>query len=273
MTVSWRTVRQDKKPFESKDDNVITKDSASLPYNQVTTLTIHNDEFYKNLDFMNPDEKNHKHVEVEDEFTLPVTLAIAMVVVYMIAGGLLFSFWENWTMFEGFYFVFISMTTIGLGDYTPKQQKYMMAAFVYLVLGLVLNSMCINVIQEKITATFQRAKVRIGNDTVLNVHALLEDEDHRSRHHVSDIQSENVENCLGVKMIPHKNSIGGLSPSTLTPKPYYKAIRKLSEGDLKVEDGNNFLKVPGQHRFKFYDSPYSTIQDDSQITITSLKQF
>lgn len=263
MTVSWRTVRQDNKPKEIKDDNAISSDQSSC--NQVTTLTIHNDELYKNLDFMNPDEKNHKHVEVEDEFTLPVTLAILMVIIYMIVGGLIFSYWEEWTVFESFYFVFISMTTIGLGDYTPQNQKYMMGAFIYLVLGLVLNSMCINVIQEKITATFQKAKVRIGNDTVLNVHALLEDEEHRSRHPISD--SGSTEGCMGVKLIPHKNS------TTEAPPPFYKAIRKMSEGEIKPDDSKDFLKVPVQHRFKFYDSPYSTIQDDCQVTITSMKKF
>lgn len=269
MTVSWRTVRQDQKPKESKDDNAITK-TSSTPNNQVTTLTIHNDELYKNLDFMNPDEKNHKHVEVEDDFTLPITLAIAMVVIYMVAGGMLFTYWEGWTFFESFYFVFISMTTIGLGDYTPQNQKYMMGAFIYLVLGLVLNSMCINVIQEKITATFQKAKVRIGSDTVLNVHALLKDEDHRSRHAKSD--TETFDNILGVKIFPHKSSISDTCQPEQTPKPYYKAIRKLSEGEGKAEASKNFLKIP-ESRFTFYDSPYSTIQDDCQITVTSMKKF
>lgn len=264
MTVSWRTVRQDKKPKEIKDDNAIPNDPSSY-CNQVTTLTIHNDELYKNLDFMNPDEKNHKHVEVEDEFVLPVTLAILMVVIYMVVGGLIFSYWEDWTVFESFYFVFISMTTIGLGDYTPQNQQYMMGAFIYLVLGLVLNSMCINVIQEKITATFQKAKVRIGNDTVLNVHALLEDEEHRSRHPILD--PDTAESCTGVKLIPHKNSMSEV------PAPFYKAMRKMSDGDVKAEDSSNFLKIPVEHRFKFYDSPYSTIQDDNQVTITSMKRF
>lgn len=276
MTVSWRTVKQDKIPSESKDDSSLPESSSPDSYNQVTTLTIHNDELYKNLDFMNPDEKNHKHVEVEEDFTLPVTLAIAMVVVYMIAGGFIFSHWEDWTFFESFYFVFISMTTIGLGDYTPQKQHYMMGAFAYLVLGLVLNSMCINVIQEKLTATFQKAKVRIGRDTVLNVPSLLEDEEHRSRVPIHDIlEAQRHNTCFGVKMTPHKNSVNNsASPSPLvqTPKPYYKAIRKMSEGEIKTEDGKDFLKVPMQHRFKFYDSPYSTIQDDCQVTVTSIKR-
>lgn len=275
MTVSWRTVKQEK-PTEVQDDNPIKKEATQKePCNTVTTITIHNDELYKNLDFMNPDEKNHKHVEVEDEFNLPISLAIAMVVVYMIVGGLLFQHWEDWTFFEGFYFVFISMTTIGLGDYTPQHQEFMMAAFIYLVFGLMLNSMCINVIQEKITTMFQKAKVRIGNNTVLNVHALLDDEDHRSRTHKNgNFGDQALENCIGFKMTPHKTSAIGPnpSPSTETPK-FYKAIRKVSEGDIKYEEGKDFLKVPMQNLFKFYDSPYSTIQDDCQITVRSLKKF
>ncbi|KFM65215.1 hypothetical protein X975_24393, partial [Stegodyphus mimosarum] len=59
MTVSWRTVRQDKMPDKTKDDICIQNPESEYHYNQVTTLTIHNDDLYKNLDFMNPDEKNH----------------------------------------------------------------------------------------------------------------------------------------------------------------------------------------------------------------------
>ncbi|CAN8017573.1 unnamed protein product [Ixodes persulcatus] len=80
----------------------------------------------------------------------------------MTLGAFGFSLWEGWSFFEAFYFVFVSMSTIGFGDYVPKHPMFMMVTFVYLLFGLALTSMCINVIQEKLSATFQKARDHIG---------------------------------------------------------------------------------------------------------------
>ncbi|XP_015924652.1 TWiK family of potassium channels protein 7 [Parasteatoda tepidariorum] len=263
MTVSWRTVHPEK-TTEKNDMSTWEYNYSNDQSNQVTTLTIHNDDLYKNLDFLNPDEKNHKHVEVKDDFYIPVSLAISLVIVYMIVGAFLFSQWEKWTFFEAFYFVFISMTTIGFGDYVPKQNDHLIEAFSYLILGLTLTSMSINVIQEKLTVTFQKARVRIGNNAVLNVGSLLEDEDHRSR--AGQRNSLNLEDCgniTGCKMT-FRNSLTVNSISQLQVKPFVKISPHISEDGTKTEF---LLKVPSQHRFTFYDSPYNTIQDDDNTRI------
>ncbi|GFQ94601.1 TWiK family of potassium channels protein 7 [Trichonephila clavata] len=271
MTVSWRTVSQDRILQENKDSNMTME--HSYPHfleNQVTTLTIHNDDLYKNLDFQNPDEKNHKHIEVKDDFYLPVTLAIALVLIYMLVGGFLFATWEKWSYFEAFYFVFISMTTIGFGDYVPKQEEHMLGAFAYLVFGLMLTSMCINVIGEKLTVTFQKARVRIGNNTVLNVSALLEDEDHRSRAPQTDpLDPLKCSSCYGFKMTIHRDSNASSVINPATQQQTFKANSNILNDSLKEETTEEFgsealLRVPSKNRFTFYDSPYNTIQDENE---------
>lgn len=57
---------------------------------------------------------------VDDEFNLPISVAIFILLAYIFIGATLYSLWEPWNFFESFYFVFISMSTIGFGDYVPK---------------------------------------------------------------------------------------------------------------------------------------------------------
>ncbi|KAJ8985974.1 hypothetical protein NQ317_013857 [Molorchus minor] len=67
----------------------------------------------------------------------------------------------RWPFFVSFYYVFVSMSTIGFGDYVPADFICMMVSIVYLVFGLALMSMCINVVQEKLSDTFKKATANI----------------------------------------------------------------------------------------------------------------
>ncbi|XP_037778656.1 TWiK family of potassium channels protein 7-like isoform X2 [Penaeus monodon] len=53
------------------------------------------------------------------------------------------------------------MTTIGFGDYVPEHPAFMMMTTVYLIFGLALTAMCINIIQEKHTDTFRQASEKL----------------------------------------------------------------------------------------------------------------
>ncbi|XP_040071257.2 potassium channel subfamily K member 18 [Ixodes scapularis] len=101
-------------------------------------------------------------INEEQRARVPVSLVLLFLAAYMTLGAFGFSLWEGWSFFEAFYFVFVSMSTIGFGDYVPKHPMFMMVTFVYLLFGLALTSMCINVIQEKLSATFQKARDHIG---------------------------------------------------------------------------------------------------------------
>ncbi|KAF0314488.1 TWiK family of potassium channels protein 7 [Amphibalanus amphitrite] len=62
-------------------------------------------------------------VEVDDEFNLPVSLALFILLSYLFIGAIMFVITEDWSYFNAFYFVFISMTTIGFGDLVPSVRR------------------------------------------------------------------------------------------------------------------------------------------------------
>lgn len=53
---------------------------------------------------------------IDDEFNLPVSVAVSILIIYMLAGAVFISVEEEWPLFDSFYFVYISILTIGLGD-------------------------------------------------------------------------------------------------------------------------------------------------------------
>lgn len=107
--------------------------------------------------------------EIDDEFNLPISVAIFLLVSYIFSGAVIYCYWEGWDFFAAFYFVFISMSTIGFGDFVPRHPICMIVSIIYLVFGLALMSMCINVVQVKLGDTFKTASAKIGATIGLKV--------------------------------------------------------------------------------------------------------
>lgn len=107
--------------------------------------------------------------EIDDEFNLPISVALFILVAYIFCGAVMYMVIEKWNFFESFYFVFISMSTIGFGDYVPRDPVFMIGSIIYLVFGLALMSMCINVVQAKLSDTFKQASTKIGQTMGIQV--------------------------------------------------------------------------------------------------------
>ncbi|XP_023226120.1 potassium channel subfamily K member 2-like [Centruroides sculpturatus] len=92
---------------------------------------------------------------------VPIVLNLILISMYILIGAILFGFWEGWDLLSAAYFTFVTLTTIGFGDYTPGKSflnykdgvsasMTMVATCAYVLLGMALVSMCINLMQEQL---------------------------------------------------------------------------------------------------------------------------
>jgi hypothetical protein len=57
-----------------------------------------------------------------DQQSIPSSVTLGIVGGYLGLGAVLFKIWESdWTTFGAFYFCFVTLSTIGLGDFVPGE--------------------------------------------------------------------------------------------------------------------------------------------------------
>jgi len=106
---------------------------------------------------------------------VPIYVSLLLMFGYIVLGAFLFAFSEKWEPLVAAYFCFITLSTIGFGDYVPGASfdpyhaQKMVACALYLVCGMALMAMCFNLMQEEATNKFRRLGRRLGlikNDPV-----------------------------------------------------------------------------------------------------------
>ncbi|XP_067883910.1 potassium channel subfamily K member 6 [Heterodontus francisci] len=102
-------------------------------------------------------------------------LLLALVSFFLIPSAIFSAIERNWSFLDAFYFCFISLTTIGLGDYVPGEQTnqklrplYKMSVAFYLLCGLIVMLLLIQ--------TFHKAVGLHGLTHIFNL-PLAEDEE------------------------------------------------------------------------------------------------
>ncbi|CAI5444802.1 unnamed protein product [Caenorhabditis angaria] len=99
---------------------------------------------------------------------MPVSVGICIVCAFIIGGALLFSLWEDWNMFDGAYYCFITLSTIGFGDIVPGQaldegsQEKLIACALYLLFGMALIAMCFKLMQDDVVQKARWLGQKIG---------------------------------------------------------------------------------------------------------------
>ena len=108
------------------------------------------------------DDILHQEAHINDEMqtdkvTVPISICLIIISMYIFGGAVLFTYWEEWDLLTGSYFCFVTLSTIGFGDIVPgtdmkdwaSHSKLVLCAL-WLALGLSLLAMCFNLMQEEV---------------------------------------------------------------------------------------------------------------------------
>ncbi|XP_071447826.1 LOW QUALITY PROTEIN: uncharacterized protein [Hetaerina americana] len=99
---------------------------------------------------------------------VPIWLCVFLVVSYIFGGAFLFSEWEKWPFLDSAYFCFITLTTIGFGDFVPAQrvkdnaEVSIALCSLYLLFGIALLAMSFNLVQEEVISSVKSVAKRLG---------------------------------------------------------------------------------------------------------------
>lgn len=90
--------------------------------------------------------------EVSETHVILVTMILSIFV--LIIGALMFTYYENWYYLDSLYYCFITLTTIGFGDYVALQKnnalqskpEYVVFSLIFILFGLAMISAAMNLL-------------------------------------------------------------------------------------------------------------------------------
>ncbi len=99
---------------------------------------------------------------------IPLWICGVLVIGYIVGGAFLFTSWEKWTFLDSAYFCFITLTTIGFGDFVPKAEEKddtelsIILCSVYLLFGMSLLVMTFNLVQQRVVDQVRGMAQKLG---------------------------------------------------------------------------------------------------------------
>ncbi|XP_018651600.1 twik family of potassium channels-related [Schistosoma mansoni] len=135
----------------------------------------------------------------EAKLHVPLTVSVIVLAIYTLIGSVIFPTWEDWSTANAAYFSFITISTIGFGDLVPGNGRFtepktateLLVGGLYLLFGLALLSMCLNLMKDEIIAKVHYICNCIGLKNK-NTHNDDDDDDEEEEEEVNNINQQLV---------------------------------------------------------------------------------
>ncbi|KAE9413187.1 hypothetical protein Angca_005360, partial [Angiostrongylus cantonensis] len=86
------------------------------------------------------------HLDRAQFVEIPFFLIIGIFLAYITIASHIISVIEGWPLSDGFYFVMVSVLTIGFGDLVPRNQTFILVVLLLILVGLVLTTTCVDIV-------------------------------------------------------------------------------------------------------------------------------
>uniref|UniRef100_A0A6A7G7E2 TWiK family of potassium channels protein 7-like n=2 Tax=Hirondellea gigas TaxID=1518452 RepID=A0A6A7G7E2_9CRUS len=116
----------------------------------------------RSLKLLIDDEIGKEDYMPTDKVVVPITINLVLLTGYIVTGAIMFTYWEGWALHTACYFTFITISTIGYGDYYPKSAMVedlgvdflesckFLTVVLYILFGMALLAMAINLMQDQL---------------------------------------------------------------------------------------------------------------------------
>eukprot|EP00117_Sycon_ciliatum_P041479 scpid61785/ scgid3329/ Potassium channel subfamily K member 10; Outward rectifying potassium channel protein TREK-2; TREK-2 K(+) channel subunit len=103
--------------------------------------------------------------------TAPLFVACFGVVIFMLIPAVIFDVVEDWTYGQSLYCAFITLSTIGFGDFVPGQESdtnrslYKILLMIWIFVGLAFLTLLLEIVNELMTKTAEMTREQISKRT------------------------------------------------------------------------------------------------------------
>ncbi|KAL3865544.1 hypothetical protein ACJMK2_042920 [Sinanodonta woodiana] len=115
------------------------------------------------------DDDSDDDDEDDEKITVPLTVTMIVIGLYIFGGSVLFGLWEDWDMLQSAYFCFITLATIGFGDVVPGRDfedpqaaAQLILGAVYVLFGMAIMSMCFALMQDEMVTKCKWLGQKLG---------------------------------------------------------------------------------------------------------------
>lgn len=190
-----------------------------------------------------------KNTEVSQTDLIVITLILSTII--LTTGALLFSKFEGWKLLDALYYCFITLTTIGFGDFVAMQRdhnnpEYIVLSLLFIIIGLTVISAAMNLLvlrfltmntederrDEIEAAVAAQNAVRLEGDVITGNGGVVSNAQERPEFQ----EALSVCSCSCYKWRSPKDKIYNSNPNSNHISPFIHSTVNMSNKDDELSD-------------------------------------